>query len=141
VANDALTGEEAGREPYRLKLRRDMERLMNDPNTDYRDKVLGELESNGSPRAKVTRDEKGNPQWIEFTKGVDKDEFPLNKSVAEQVDDAQKEFRKAIETNYAGESPQQIEAKFDIATGDAEPKPLRWFHISRKEEGRPAVDP
>jgi len=142
-------------EQARLDLRVQLENLMHEPNKEYRDNVLKKMEEDGSygltkltserPHVVVSADSSGTPESVEFSKnlGIDKQTIPLNKSVADQVDDAQKGYVHGLNQIVGGLGkfdPDSTVKAMDILDG-AEPSNLRWFMLYRKQQGRPAVDP
>ncbi len=142
-----------GNEQSRLDLREQLDSLMHEPKA-YREKVLGKMEEDGAygltkltsdrPHAVVARDSSGASISIELSKnlGIDKMTIPLNKSVAGQVDDAQKAYVQGLQQIVGGLgkfSPDGTMKAMDILDG-SEPSTLRWFMLYRKQQGRPAVD-
>lgn len=142
-----------GDDQAKLDLRKELDKLMKEPNEEYREKVLKKMEEDGSylsnpfsgkPHVEITRDENGKPVSVEFSKylGVNKDTVPLNKTLEEQVDEAQQGYIKAMKSIVEGlgkMSPGDVELAIEILDGK-EPPALEWFHRYRKEQGKPAVD-
>lgn len=139
-------------ERARLDLRKGLEKLMQEP-ADYRDKVLKRMVDdgtyfanplNGKPRVNVSYDASGKPESVEFSRylGVDKQTIPLNKSLEQQVVEAQDGYRRALAMapSLGKFNPEVALRAYEIQEG-AEPTNLRWFMLYRKEQGRPALDP
>lgn len=148
TANLALGGDEQAR----LDLRTRIADLMRQPK-DYREKVIAQMKEDGSygimnitsdkPHVVVTTDKEGNPV-IEFSKrlGIDKQTIPLNKTIDQQVDEAQRNYVGALRSVTGGLGKFDTEGTmraYEILEG-AEPTNLRWFMLYRKQQGRPAVD-
>lgn len=142
-----------GDERSRLDLRKELEKLANEPNKEFRDRVLQKLVDdgtylanpfNGKPHVVVERDGSGNPTNITFSKnlGIDKQTIPMNKSVDQQVADAQRNYVDALGRVTGGLGkfdPAGTMRAYEVLDG-AEPANLRWFMLYRKDQGRPAVD-
>lgn len=147
LADLALNGDEQSK----LDLRYRLESLMNDRNPDYKKAVLDQMVEDGAylsfndvPHVKVANDASGKPESITFSRdlGLKTETVPLNKSVSEQVDEAQKNYMNALGSVTGGLGKFDANATMramEIQMG-AEPENLRWFMIYRKNEGRPAVD-
>lgn len=150
VALKALNGDEQAR----LDLRVQLEKLMKDPNKDYRDKVLKRMEDDGAygvfnmtsdrPHVTITRDRDGNPRTVEFSRrlGIDKQTIPVWQTVEEQVATAQRGYVEGLKKLAGGmgmDAAATVKA-VEILNGE-EPGVLRWFHLHRKAQGRPAIDP
>ncbi|MCA9802230.1 MAG: hypothetical protein KC777_09600 [Cyanobacteria bacterium HKST-UBA02] len=147
LADRAISGDEQAR----LDLRRSLESLMGDRNKDYRDAVLGQMVKDGAykafkdaPHVTVSRDASGRPESITFGRnlGFSEQTIPLNQSVDQQVNEAQKGYVDALRKVVGGLGKFDTEGTlraYDILEG-AEPTNLRWFMLYRKEQGRPAVD-
>ena len=95
----------AGDQQSKLDLRYRLESLMNDRNPEYRKAVLNQMVEDGeylamndAPHVKVETDNAGNPINITFSRklGINSETIPLNKSVSEQVDEAQKKYINAL---------------------------------------------
>lgn len=139
-------------ERARLDLRKALEQLMKEP-AQYREKVLKQMVDdgtylanplNGKPRVNVTYGSNGRPESVEFSRymGVDKQTIPLNKSLEQQVVEAQAGYRRGLEMapSLGKFNPEVALRAYEIQDG-AEPTNLRWFMLHRKDQGRPALDP
>jgi hypothetical protein len=150
LAKRALDGKD---ERAKLDLRKELEKLANEPNKEFRDKVLQRMVEdgtylanpmNGKPHVEVKRDERGRPESITFSKnlGIYKTEIPLNKSLEEQVTEAQKNYMDSLGkiTGGLGKFDTNATMKaYDIMTG-ADPTNVRWFMLHRQDQGRPLLD-
>jgi len=149
LAKMALGGDERAR----LDLRKELEKLANEPNKEFRDKVLKRMVEdgtylanpfNGKPHVEVTKDASGKPTGITFSEylGVKKHEVPLNKSLEEQVTEAQQKYMTSLGMVTGGLGKFDTEATLkamEIQMG-ADPTNLRWFMLHRKDQGRPVLD-
>ena len=147
LADRALAGDESAR----LDLRRRLESLMRDRNPDYRDAVLNQMVEDGAylafndvPHVVLETGSDGTPDSITFSRklGLNKETIPLDKSVSQQVDEAQENYVHALRMVVGGLGKFDTEGTLkahEILMG-LEPTNLRWFMLARKEQGRPAVD-
>lgn len=150
LAKRALDGKD---ERAKLDLRKELEKLANEPNKEFRDKVLQRMVEdgtylanpmNGKPHVEVKRDERGRPESITFSKtlGVYKAEIPMNQSLEEQVTEAQKNYMDSLGKITGGLGKFDTDATlkaYDIMNG-ADPTNVRWFMLHRKDQGRPLLD-
>ncbi len=153
LANKALM-DGPDSERAKLDLRQAMINLMNEPNADFRNKVLNKLVDDGSymtmhplngrPHVEITKDGDGKPTSLTFSHnlGLDKQEIPLNKTIEQQVEEAQQNYVHGLQMITGGLGkfdPDGTMKAYDILNG-AEPGKLRWFMLYRKDQGKPAVD-
>lgn len=150
LAKRALDGDD---ERAKLDLRKELEKLANEPNKEFRDKVLQRMVEdgtylanpmNGKPHVEVKRDAHGRPESVTFSKmlGVYKTEIPMNKSLEQQVTEAQKGYMDSLGAVTGGLGKYNTEATlraYEILDGD-NPTNVRWFMMHRQDQGRPLLD-
>lgn len=148
--SEQAMGEGPDAERAKLKLRQELDKLMKDPDTDFRNKVIAQMESdgarykvwNGQPHVKVERDASGNPTTIEFTQYGDfssTGKIDLTKSVEQQRIDAKAAYDKAFDDAVYGGG-----GKFDPKTQEAIARdqeqqnnggreyPVRWWNVDKQ---------
>lgn len=150
LATLALRGDERSR----LDLRKALERLSTAPK-DFQEKVLAKMADdgsymtinpfNGKPHVTFTTGANGKIENVTFSRyaGVDKQEIPMNKSVDQQVEEAQKGYVSGLRSITGGLGkfdPNGTMKAYELLEGGQEPGTLRWFHLYRKDQGKPAID-
>jgi hypothetical protein len=147
LGTKALNGDEQAK----LDLRKELEKVMNDPNQAFRDQVLKKLAEDGaklggdSPYIVINKDEQGNPTTIEFKStrfGVTKETVHLNETLEEQAARANRDFIEALQSYPGGIgkfNPTQGMRCIEILEG-ADPKVPSWFMIYRQQQGLPMLD-
>jgi hypothetical protein len=145
LANTAM-GEGHDANVAKLKLRQELEKLMKDPDTEFRDKVLKQMESdgerwkvwNGAPHVELSRDAEGNPTSINFSRygGIYSETVPLNVSVEQQRADARVAFdqgrERAISSPMAGDDPVGLSKVVEDIGNQRYPE--RWWNVDRQHQ-------
>ena len=142
-----------GDERAKVDLRKAVADLSQQPR-EFREKVLQKMVDdgtylanpfNGKPHVVVNKDASGRSESITFSQnlGYAKQEIPLNQSFDQQVDDAQKNYKQALQNVVGGlgkfDTASTLRA-YEILDGAQPTDNLKWFMLARKDQGRQPVD-
>ena len=141
-----------GDENANLELRVQLEKLMKEPNGEFRNQVLKKLAEDGAkwggdaPYLTINNDEQGNPDNIDFKKtrfSMTKETVPLNQTVEEQVAKANADFIWSLQNHPQGFGkfkPEEGIRALDILAGTRDVKEPSWFMIYRQQHNLPMLD-
>lgn len=148
LATRAINGDENAK----LDLRVQLEKLMKEPDGEFRNQVLKKLVEDGSkitgdaPYLTVNRDEQGNPTTIDFKNtrfSFTKETVHVNETLEEQVARANRDFIWSLQNHPQGFGkfkPEEGMRAIDILMGNRDVKEPSWFMIYRQQQGLPMLD-